>query len=404
MALRRLISLFELYHKKIEAIAYLPKPLPETVSFLSSVLILVGITLVAPIFRNVRTVERRKAKETLQRLDDVVELMDDAVVAVDMAGRVTHWNMGAEYVYGYSKGEILTCSISGFFTQERATEMQDILNEISYGAHIKNYETVHLTKDGRCINVSLTVTPIAAIPSGAIAGASFIVRDITQRVNLIESLRKSLDEKTLLLQEIHHRVKNNMQIISSLVYLQSAQISDDSLMGMFTEMQNRIKSMALIHEKLYQTKDLSRIDFRDYADSLVENIRASYSQWNYLLTIDIDIISVSLNIETAIPCGLIINELVSNAFKYAFTDGQTDALVSISLKVAEGGGCDLSVADNGIGISAGLDINSINSLGLKLVKTLACHQLGGSLELISERARGTEFKIKFHELVYNQRL
>ncbi|MEO5359993.1 MAG: PAS domain S-box protein [Nitrospirota bacterium] len=406
MAVRRLISLFDLFHKNIEDIAYLPRPLPETVAFVSSVLILIGIMLVAPIFRGVRTVERRKAKETLRRLDDVVELLDDAVVAVDNAGRITHWNMGAEYIYGYSSGEVVSSSIAGLFPQEKPgdiSEAQEILNEIISGAHIKNYETVHLRKDGRRINVSLSVTPIiAAIPPGVIDGASFIVRDITQRVNMIESLRKSLEEKTLLLQEIHHRVKNNMQIISSLVYLQSGQISDESIIGMFTEMQNRIKSMALIHEKLYQTKDLSKIDFRDYINTLTENIRASYTQLDHLLKIDIDMPNISLNIETAIPCGLIINELVSNSLKYAFVNTNTNARVSISLYVSDDGSCDLSVRDNGVGIPG--NVNTTKTLGLKLVKTLVEHQLGGSLELISEAGRGAEFKIKFHELVYNQRI
>ncbi|MBF0553014.1 MAG: PAS domain S-box protein, partial [Nitrospirae bacterium] len=362
MAVRRLTSLLYLTYRHIEDISYLPRPLPETIAFVSSVLILIGIMLIAPIFHGVRTVERRKAKETCRRLDDIVELLDDAIVAVDIEGRITHWNISAEYIYGYSKAEIVSSFISKFFTQDKAGEALDILKEISLGAHIKNYETVHVRKDGRRINVSLTVTPIMAATPGQIAGASFIVRDITQRVNLIESLRKSLDDKTLLLQEIHHRVKNNMQIISSLIYLQSGQITDERLVEMFTEMQNRIKSMALIHEKLYQTRDLSKIDFRDYVHTLAENIRASYTRWDYL-TIDIDMADIFLNIETAIPCGLIINELISNSLKYAFVNGQANALVSISLRLAEDGGCELSVRDNGCGIPADLNIRDTKTLG-----------------------------------------
>ncbi|MBF0458872.1 MAG: PAS domain S-box protein [Nitrospirae bacterium] len=402
MAVRRVISLFDLFYRDIEDISSLPWPLFETVGFVSSVLILIGIMMVAPIFHSVRATEREKAKETMRRLDDVVELIDDAIVAVDIGGRITHWNMSAEYIYGYAKGEIVSSSILNLFT--KSGEVQEILYEISSGAHIKNYETVHLRRDGRHINVSLTGTPISDAKSGAVAGVSFIVRDITQRVNLIESLRKSLEEKTLLLQEVHHRVKNNMQIISSLIYLQSAQISDGSIIGIFTEMQNRINSMALIHEKLYQTKDLSRIDFRDYVHTLAENIRSSYTQRDYALTIDIDIVNVLLNIETAIPCGLIINELISNSLKYAFVDGKANAVVSISLHRAEDSSLELCVRDNGFGIPAGFDINNTKTLGLKLVKTLVEHQLGGALELICKRAAGTEFKIKFHELVYNQRV
>ncbi len=405
MAIRRLISLSGLYSVNIVDISQLPGILTETVAFLSSVLILAGVMQIAPIFHSVRTFERKKAKEACRRLDHVVELLDDAVVAVDIEGRITHWNNGAEYIYGYSKGEIVSSSIQNFFTPDRAAEALEILNEISSAAHIRNYETAHIRKDGRRINVSLTVTPIADKASGTITGASLIVRDITMQVNLIESLKKSLDEKTLLLQEIHHRVKNNMQIISSLIYLQSGQISDESIVGIFNEMQNRIKSMALIHEKLYQTKDLSRIDFKDYVCALTENLRSSYTQGDYALTVDIDIANISLNIETAIPCGLIINELMSNSLKYAFVKGREDALVSIRLHVEDNGEYELSVRDNGMGIPADFDINTSKSLGLQLVKTLVGHQLGGTMELISgKNGAGTEFRIKFSELLYNQRI
>ncbi|MCG6551951.1 MAG: PAS domain S-box protein [Candidatus Magnetominusculus sp. LBB02] len=402
MAIRRLLSLVDLFYNNVAASSYMPRPLPETAALLSSLLILIGIMLVAPVFHNVRTVERRKAKEVFQRLDNIVELIDDAVFGVDIAGRITHWNMGAEYIYGYSRAEIISSAMSGLFRPDEAGLAHEILNEVSQGSHIRNFETVHIRKDGRHVNVSLSVTPIAAVTSGTIEGASFIVRDITQRVHMVDSLKRSLNEKTLLLQEVHHRVKNNMQIISSLVYLQQGQISGDGLTEMFTAMQNRIKSMALIHEKLYQTNDLSKIDFGDYVHSLTENIRASYAKDDYPLIFDIDISDISLNIETAIPCGLIINELVSNSLKYAIDSDGKDAAVSISLKLTEDGSYVMLVRDNGAGMPADFDMNNTKTLGLKLVNTLVGHQLGGSLEL--RRGAGTEFKIKFSELVYNQRI
>lgn len=210
-----------------------------------------------------------------------------------------------------------------------------------------------------------------------------------------ENLKKSLKEKETLLREIHHRVKNNLQIISSLLTLQSQYIKDNNDATMLTESQNRIISMSLIHEKLYQSKDLAKIDFKEYTEDLVTGLFQSYGISSSRITLNLDIEKISLTIDSAIPCGLIINELVTNSLKYAFPGDKKGeikvTLHSIGAKVFE-----LVVSDNGIGIPKELDFRNIESLGLHLVTILVENQLHGEIYL--NRDNGTEFQIKFKEI------
>lgn len=216
--------------------------------------------------------------------------------------------------------------------------------------------------------------------------------DISERKRTEEQLKESLREKELLLKEIHHRVKNNLQVISSLLYLQSKRISDKKACEMFQDSQNRIRSMALIHEQLYQSNDLARIDFTEYAKNLVEHISHTYSTDSSQIRLDVAIEDVFLGIDEAIPYGLIINELVSNAFKHAFpNDPQGEIHVKL---LSDSDTYTLIVDDNGVGFTKELDLNSTKSLGLQLVVNLT-RQLGGTLEL--DRSEGTRFKVCFNK-------
>lgn len=213
----------------------------------------------------------------------------------------------------------------------------------------------------------------------------------------------SLKEKEMLLREIHHRVKNNMQVMSSLLRLQSRNIKDERTLEMVRESQNRIKVMALIHEKLYRSKDFANVEFNDYIKDLVNDLFVSYkvSASNVELKMDID--TISLGIDTAIPCGLIINELVSNSLKYAFPKGK-DGEIRISLhrlSELDSDLFELIVCDNGVGIPQDLDISKVESLGLRLITNLAENQLQGKVEI--NRDKGTKFKITFKEAKYKKR-
>jgi PAS domain S-box-containing protein len=209
-----------------------------------------------------------------------------------------------------------------------------------------------------------------------------------------EQIKESLTEKEVLLKEIHHRVKNNMQIISSLLRLQSRDVTEKKYIDMFTDSQNRITSMSLIHEKLYQSKGLAKIDFDDYIRDLANGLFQSYGA-NGNIKLIIDIRDVSLGIDSAIPCGLVVNELVTNSLKHAFPDGRRGEVL-ISLHSTPENMIELIVRDNGVSIPANIDIRKTESLGLHLVTILVENQLHGEINL--NRSKGTEFLVKFKDV------
>lgn len=216
--------------------------------------------------------------------------------------------------------------------------------------------------------------------------------ELAERKRTEEQLKVSLNEKESLLKEVHHRVKNNLQIISSLLRLQSDYIEDEKALTSFKDSQNRIRSMALIHEKLYQSRDVSNINLIEYIRDLVSHLLRSYTATSQFVNLKIDANDIWLNIDTAIPCGLIINELVSNSLKHAFPQPSPDNEISISIHLADGNLFRLIVSDNGIGFPQGLDFRDTDSLGLQLVCTFT-EQLEGAIEL--DRNHGTAFIITF---------
>jgi len=226
-----------------------------------------------------------------------------------------------------------------------------------------------------------------------------VVRDITDRKRDEDRIKASLAEKEVLLKEIHHRVKNNLQVISSLLKLQSRYIQDSRVIEMLKESQNRVRSMALVHEQLYQSKDLSDIDFAEYIQNLAHNLFQAYKIHAEGVKLQTNIAPCSLNIDTAVPCGLIINELVTNSLKYAFT-GQTQGKIKIDFTLDNNGLCVLAVSDSGIGFPQDLDYRNARTLGLRLVGSLV-KQIRGRIELLE--TVGTTFQITFPKpKIYSQ--
>lgn len=213
--------------------------------------------------------------------------------------------------------------------------------------------------------------------------AEAAVRESTRR------LRESLEEKEVLLKEVHHRVKNNLQIISSLLKLQSGSIRDPATIDAFRVSQHRVQSMALVHEKLYGSAELSRIDFAEYARSLTALLSRSYGMEASNARMQVELEGVFLGIDVAIPLGLILNELVSNALKYAFPEGG-EGTIRIALQNTPEGEAVLTVADDGIGLPEDFDLGRNGSLGIQLVQNLA-RQIGSRIEI--ERDGGTTFRI-----------
>lgn len=236
---------------------------------------------------------------------------------------------------------------------------------------------------------------------GKVIGTLSSGEDITEKLQieeekekLYQQLKDSLQEKSLLLAEIHHRVKNNLQIISSLLSLQAEQITDPRFQEIFQESQNRIRSMALVHEKLYESENFSSINFSDYILDLTSFLFQTYSKNLFDVELFTDIEPISVGIDLAVPCGLIINELVSNALKHAFPASfKPPGKIWVSLKQVEPGYYALSVKDNGVGLPDQIDVERSQSLGLKLVYVLAKGQLEGDVEI--SREQGTCFVIRF---------
>lgn len=229
------------------------------------------------------------------------------------------------------------------------------------------------------------------------SAATILEQRFEERINMGAQLQASLREKEMLLKEIHHRVKNNMQVISSLLRLQSEYNKDDKVIEMFKESQNRIRSIALVHEKLYRSKNLSRIDFNSYIENLVNGLFISYRISSNKVRLKMDVGRILFAIDTAIPCGLIINELITNSLKHAFPEDR-EGEISISLHKANTGKneYELIVEDNGVGIWKDLDYRNTETLGLQLVTSLAEIQLHGRIEL--NKNKGTKFRVIFSEI------
>ena len=231
-------------------------------------------------------------------------------------------------------------------------------------------------------------------PDGTVREFIGTFLDITYRKKSEIQIRESLKEKETLLKELYHRTKNNMQVIMAMINLQTQNNEDETILQIFKETNNRINTMALVHEKLYQAKNLSKIDLKGYFTDLINLLRSSYQDLSEGIGLKTDMDTVLVTIDSAIPCGLIINELFSNAMMHAFPEDRSGE-IQISLKITDKE-IELSVGDNGIGLPKAMDIRNVESLGLQSVVALVEHQLQGSIMAV--RDNGTRFYITFMEL------
>ena len=287
-------------------------------------------------------------------------------------------------------------NLKDLIAEKDQTKLQDYqLNLENNVSDFKNYEFHLINKKGEVRDFYATFSFMKDSDEVLIS-----LIDITEHKKTGNKIRESLKEKEILLREIHHRVKNNLQIISVLLSLQSEEIDDPEILEKYKESENRIHSMALIHERMYQSKDLSSIDFSDYVQNLIADITYAYGFDGSNLDINLDLNNYNLSIETVMPLGLIINELVSNSLKYAFKD-QKDNKINIILKKQNNDNFILEISDNGMGFPANIDFRNTSSLGLQLVNELV-QQIDGQVELFNEK--GTKFIINFHEPEYKKRI
>jgi two-component sensor histidine kinase len=254
-------------------------------------------------------------------------------------------------------------------------------------------ERWHLRKDGSRFRASGVMTPMRN-DGGALIGFAKVMRDVTERERAREELETSLRDKTMLLREVHHRVKNNLQVIVSLINLQTSHVNDPRVIGMFEETQNRVRAIATIHERLYSTDDLASVHFGMHLDQLARHLWAFYGM-EERIQLDIDTADVALDIDQAIPLALISNELLCNAFKHAFPD-ERRGLIFVRLRYIVGEASqhagELEISDNGIGIPDTVDIRTAQSMGFHLVRILT-EQLHASPTVT--RQNGTCVRVRF---------
>jgi PAS domain S-box-containing protein len=307
----------------------------------------------------------------------------------DKENRFLRTNRSFESSMGLAKEKLEGRSLFEIYPKEQAEAFwKDDIDVIKSGKPKRGIIEQMMTPNGTRI-LQTDKTPYLD-ESGNIKGIIGFSIDITERSHAEETQKRLLKEKETLLKEIHHRVKNNMQMISSLLRLQSRRIDNKYIKKVLDDSQNRIKSMALVHEILYKSENLTDIDINEYIRRIVNDLLHSYKISDKDIRIDFEVDKIYLGIDTAIPCGLIVNELVSNSLKYAFYK-RKEGRITIMLKDTDSN-AELVVRDDGIGLPSDFDISNLPSLGLQLVDTFT-RQLGGKLEIKSKE--GTEFKIIF---------
>jgi PAS domain S-box-containing protein len=329
-------------------------------------------------------------REEEERFRSAFETAAIGMAIESLDGRWLKINSSLCRMVGYSDQELSAMTFSDI------THPDDLEIDIAYKKHLLTGEISYYHREKRCLHKSghivwmhLSLSLVRDVhhnPSYFLV----IIEDITERKKAEQQIKQSLKEKEVLLREIHHRVKNNMAVVSSLLSLEARKIKDVTVRALFEETRQRVKSMALVHEKLYQTKDLSSVNFEDYIRSIVSEIISLYRIDTSAITVEINIEDMELDLESAVPCGLIINELLTNAFKYAFPKNGRGGL-SINFTKTDDN-YTLAIKDNGVGLPEGFDYNEASTLGLQLVNILT-GQLGGTLQIKSDK--GTEAVITF---------
>ncbi|WP_048191065.1 PAS domain S-box protein [Methanobacterium sp. SMA-27] len=346
--------------------------------------------------------QRKEMEDTLRESEEkyrtLFETDPDYTLLIGTDGIIQDVNKATSDITGLSREEL----IGKHFIELELAIPEDIpvyvenITQILKGEQIKTFESQFRDKNGKIRWGVITLTPI--IKDRSISSIMAIISDFTDRKVAENQLKTTIKEKEVLLREIHHRVKNNMQIISSLLNLQTQHVEGEETINVLKESQGRVKSLAMIHEKLYQSPNFTDINFKEYIRKLVSDIFYSYGISTGTIESVLNIEDINISIDTAIPLGLIINELVTNSVKYAFP--KCKGTITLKLKSSKEQ-MELTIADDGIGIPEDTDIENTETLGLQLVKNLI-NQLDGTLKLNTDK--GTEFKIKFKEVKYKERI
>jgi PAS domain S-box-containing protein len=328
------------------------------------------------------------------------ESIIDAFIQVNMDGKIVSCNSAFMEITGYTFEELNKLTYIELTPEKWHSYEADIVEkQILKKGFSGIYEKEYRRKDGTLVPVEFR-TSLLKDSTGKPSGMWAIVRDITERNRAFADLESSLNEKKELIKEIYHRTKNNMQVIISMLELQAIVLDDDKIQELFQNMEYRISAMALVHEKLFQGKNLSMINLKDYLTELVDNIMKGYGIKKDQVIIKHQMDEVDVLIDTAIPCGLVVNELVANAAKHAFSKG-TEGILEIVLSRKEDGTIKIIISDDGPGIKAE-EMNNSSSMGLQIVRNIAEYQMKGTIKYSPNH--GTEWELIFTDNMYEQRV
>ena len=328
-------------------------------------------------------------------VENILNNMRESLLVISPSGLISTVNQNILELLGYTEDEIVNKPVDMIF--EEAKDFIKWRDDVSLAkrATIRNRETFYITKDSNKIPVLFSAS-VMLDPEGSIQGIICVAVDITERKRSESRMQDSLREKEVLLKEVHHRVKNNLQVVISLLSLQSQYVKDQNAIQMLQECQDRVNSIAIIHEKIYHSKDLSKIKLKEYVEDLANNLFVSYKISTGKVRLKLDIENISLGIDTSIPCGLIINELMSNSLKYAFP-GNRAGEVEIIIHKMSNGEIGFIFSDNGIGLSDMIDFKDSPGFGFRMIVDLVEFKLMGEIKQIQDK--GTKFEIRFKEIV-----
>lgn len=347
----------------------------------------------------VDTTDRKQTEEALKRERDLAQKYLDVagvmLMVLSKDGDIQLMNKKGCQILGMEEQEIVEKNwFEEFIPRSWRTKVKKQFSTLfsQPGLPVHYFENPVITSTGKERLMAFYVT-LLTDPFGQLLGWLCSGEDITERKNMEDRMKKELEEKQILLKEVHHRVKNNLQIIISLLNLELYQLKDPTILNVLEVTMQRIRSMAMIHERLYHTEDFTHIDFKDYVESLLSELFLLY-EVGHRIQYELDVENVYLNIETAIPCGLILNELITNAIKHAFPNGR-EGKIRIVFRTLPDAYYELVVQDNGIGMSEMSFSSEKTSLGLKLVEVLT-QQLGGSYEI--KQDKGSTIFIRFQKI------
>ena len=366
-------------------------------------------------------------RQRAEKYTSLVNVASDIVFSIDIKGNILFANAVAQAFTGYAVEQALGRNFAEYVHPDDVPALRASIQQALDGEPLENIAGIGreveyrlVKRDGQVIWVA-TKVQLTRDAQGKIVGFNGSIRDITERAQAEEQIKAALAEREVLLREVHHRVKNNLQALIHLIDMQAETMADRELIPAFEDLQGRIRAMAMIHEKLYHSKDLALVDLGEFLDDLMARL---YHVVGVARPIALRVRAADehhpeglcINVNVAIPCGLIVNELVTNALKHAFpapplspppagdpsrvaqqrwdgtTEGQGGPEIWVEFRSKEGE-CVLVVGDNGVGLPPDLDWRTTGSLGLKLVNLWATYQLGGSLQV--DARRGTVFSVRF---------